>query len=191
METGLTPDNSDLIALIESQLLGTELHVNGDENMLMADSLLDLEPDTMSLGQSTRTSTVIRVPYKEMNDSQTSNSRLSSELCCKGQIRPNNNSALVDTTRSTHSDELLPMEVVTEDESQTAALPAILLKKSNWVTDETETLIKENRGDDNCTTSRLCQQQFTTHHRLQVHVSHYTITVSIIEYKIPQLVLIV
>jgi len=53
METGLTPDNSDLIALIESQLLGTELHVNGDESMLMADGLLDLEPDTMPLSQST------------------------------------------------------------------------------------------------------------------------------------------
>jgi len=176
METGLTPDNSDLIALIESQLLGTELHVNGDENMLMADSLLDLEPDTMSLNQSTRTSTVIQVPYKEMNDSQTSNSRLSSELCCKGQIRSNNNSALVDTTRSTHSDELPPMAIVTEDESQTAALPTILLKKSNWVTDEMETLIKDNRGDDNCTTCRLCQQQFTTHRRLPVHVPQHYIT---------------
>jgi len=86
MERGLTPDNFNLIALIESQLLGTELHVNGDENMLMADGLLDLKPDTMSLSQPTRTSTVIRVPYKEMNDSQTSNSRLSSELCCKDQI---------------------------------------------------------------------------------------------------------
>ena len=87
-----------------------------------------------------------------MHDSQTSNSRLSSELCCKGQVRPNNNSALVDTTRSTHSDELPPMEIVTEEESRAAALPAILLKKSNWVTDETETLIWDNRGDDDCTT---------------------------------------
>jgi len=170
METGLTPDNSDLIALIESQLLGTELHVNGDENMLMADSLLDLGPDTVSLSQSTRTSTVVRVPYKEMHDSQTSNSQLSSELCCKDQLRSNNNSALVDTTRSTHSDELPPMDIVTEDETQTAALPTILLKKSNWVTDETKALIKDNRGDDNCTTCRLCQQQFTTHRRLRVHV---------------------
>jgi len=57
MKTSLTPDNSDLIALIESQLLGTELHV-GDESMLMADGLLGLKPDTMSLSQSTRISTV-------------------------------------------------------------------------------------------------------------------------------------
>jgi len=106
METDLTPDNSDLIALIESQLLGTELHVNDDENIIMADGLLDLEPDTMPLSQSTRTNTVIRVPYKKMNDSQTSNSRLSSELCCKDQIRSNNNSALLDTTRSPNSDDL-------------------------------------------------------------------------------------
>jgi len=108
METDLTPDNSDLIALIESQLLGTELHVNGDENITMADGLLDLEPDAMPLSQSTRTNTVFRVPYKKMNDSQTSNSRLSSELCCKDQLRSNNNSALLDTTRSPNCDDLPP-----------------------------------------------------------------------------------
>jgi len=62
METNLTPANSDLIALIESQLLGTELHVNGDKNITMADNLLDLELDTMSLSQSTRLDTVFRVP---------------------------------------------------------------------------------------------------------------------------------
>jgi len=86
MKTDLTPDNSDLIALIESQLLGTELHVNGDENIAMADGLLDLELDTMPLSQSTRPDTVFRVPYKKIHDSQTSNSRLSSELCCKDQL---------------------------------------------------------------------------------------------------------
>jgi len=111
-----------------------------------------------------------------MHDSQTSNSRLSSELCCKDQLRSNNNSAFVDTTRSTHSDELPPMEIVTEDKSQTTALPTILSKKSNWVTDETEALIKDNQGDDNCTTCRLCRQQFTTHRRLRVHVPQHYIT---------------
>jgi len=35
METDITPANSDLIALIESQLLGTELHVKGYENITM------------------------------------------------------------------------------------------------------------------------------------------------------------
>jgi len=44
------------------------------------------------------------------------------------------------------------------------------------VTDETEALIKDNRGDDNCTTCRLCQQQFTTHRRLRVHVPQHYIT---------------
>jgi len=176
METGLTPDNSDLIALLESQLLGTELQVKGDENTVMADSLLDLGPDNVSLSQSTRASTVIRVPYKEMHDSQTRNGRLSSELCCKDQLRSNNNSAFVDTTRSTLSDELPPMEIVTDDEPQTTELPTILYKKSNWVTDETEALIKDHRGDNNCTTCRLCQQQFTTHRRLRVHIPQHYIT---------------
>jgi len=44
------------------------------------------------------------------------------------------------------------------------------------VTDETEALIKDNRGDDNCTTCRLCQQQFTTHRRLRVHAPQHYIT---------------
>jgi len=86
METGLPSVNSDLIALVESQLLGTELHMKDDEDITMADDLLDLELDTISLSQSTRPDTVFRVPYKKMHDSQTSNSRLSSELCCKDQI---------------------------------------------------------------------------------------------------------
>jgi len=175
METDLTPDNSDLIALIESQLLGTELHVNGDENIAMADGLLDLELDTMPLSQSTRPDTVFRVPYKEMNDPQTSNSRLSSELCCKDQTRSSNNSTLLDTTRSSNHDDP-PMEVVRDEEPNTTALPAILLKKTNWVTEDTEILIKQSRGDDNCTTCRLCQQQFTTHRRLRVHVLQHFIT---------------
>jgi len=64
METDLTPANSDLIALVESQLLGTKLHVNGDENITMTDDLLDLELDTMSLSQSTRLNKVFRAPYK-------------------------------------------------------------------------------------------------------------------------------
>jgi len=176
METDLTPDNSDLIALIESQLLGTELHVNGDENITMADGLLDLELDTMPLSQSTRTNTVFRVPYKEMYDSQTSNSRLSSELCCKDQTRSNNNSALLDTTRSPSHDDLHLMEIARDEEPSTTALPAALLKKTNWVTEDTETLIKQHRGDDQCTTCRLCQQHFTTPRRLRVHLPQHFIT---------------
>jgi len=176
METDLTPDNSDLIALIESQLLETELHVNGDENITMADGLLDLEPDAIPLIQSTRTNTVFRVLYKEMNDSQTCNSRLSSELCCKDQIRSNNNSDLLDTTRSPNSDDLPPMKIICEEEPKTMALPTILLKKSKWVTDDTETLIQRNRGDDHCTTCRLCQQHFTTPRRLRVHMPQHFIT---------------
>jgi len=145
METDLTPDNSDLLALIESQLLGTELHVHGDENITMADGLLDLELDTMPLSQSTCTNTVIRVPYKKMNDSQTSSSRLSSELCCKDQIRSVNNSALLDTTRSPNCDDLPPMEIVSEEEPRTTALPTILLKQSNWVTDKHRDALTEKQ----------------------------------------------
>jgi len=86
MEIDLTSVNSNLIDPIESQLLETELHVNDDEDIVMADDLLDLELDTMPLSQFTRSDAVLRVHYKKMHDSQTSNSRLSSELCCKDQI---------------------------------------------------------------------------------------------------------
>jgi len=51
-----------------------------------------------------------------------------------------------------------------------------LLKKTNCVTEDTEILIKQSRGDDNCTTCRLCQQQFTTHRRLRVHVPQHFVT---------------
>jgi len=176
METDLTPDNSDLIALIESQLLGTELSVNDDESLAMADSLLDLESNTKSLSQSTHVNTVFRVPYKKMYDSQTSNSRLSSELCCKGQLRSNNNSALSDTTRSPDYSDMPSLEMVPIDELQNTALPNILLKQSNWVTSDTERLIQEGRGDEDCTTCYLCQQHFTTPRRLRVHVPQHYIT---------------
>jgi len=111
METGLTSVNSDLIALAESQLLETGLNVKDDEDITMADDLLDLELNTMFLSQSTRPKTVSPVPYKKMHDSQTSNSQLSSELCCKDQIRSNNNSALLDTTRSPTYDDMPPLEM--------------------------------------------------------------------------------
>jgi len=62
METGLTSVNYDFNTLIESQLLGTELHVKDDEDITMGDNILDLELDTMSLSQSTCSSTVFRVP---------------------------------------------------------------------------------------------------------------------------------
>jgi len=176
METDLTPANSDLIALIESQLLGTALHVNGDENIAMADGLLDLELDIMPLSQSTRPNTVFRVPYKKMHDSQTSNSRLSSEICCKDQTQSNNNSALSDTTRSPNYDDLPPMEIVCDEKLCSTVLPDILLKKSNWVTEDTKALIKRNRGEDNCTTCRLCQQHFTTPRRLRVYIPQHFIT---------------
>jgi len=65
METDLTPDNYHLIVLIESQLWGTELHVNGDENTAMADGLLDLKLDTMPLSQSTRTDSLSSAVQKD------------------------------------------------------------------------------------------------------------------------------
>jgi len=70
------------------------------------------------------------------------------------------------------------MEIVADDEPHTTELPTILYRKSNWVTDETEALIRNHRGDDNGTTCRLCQQRFTTHRRLRVHIpQHYITTV--------------
>jgi len=142
----------------------------------MADDLLDLELDTMSLSQSTRPDTVFRVPYKKMHDSQTSKSRLSSELCCKDQTPSNNNSALLDTTRSLNYDDLPPLEIVYDEEPTSAALPELLLTQHSWVTKDTETLIQQNRCDDNCTTCRLCQQHLTTPRRLRVHIPQNYIT---------------
>jgi len=176
MGTDLTPVNSDLITLIESQLLGTELHVNDDENITMADDLLDLELDTMSLNQSTRPNTVFRVPHKKMHDSQASNSRLSSELCCKDQLRSNNNSALLATTRSLNYDDMPPLEMAWDEEPTSATLPEILLTQHSWVAKDTEALIQQNRGDDSCTTCRLCQQHFSTPRRLRVHTPQHYIT---------------
>ena len=112
METGLTPANSDLIDPIESQLLETVSNVNDDEDVAMADDLLDLELNTMILSQSTRSNMVSRVPYKKMSDSQTSNSRLPPELCCKDKYRSNNNSALSDDTRSPISPGMPPLEMM-------------------------------------------------------------------------------
>jgi len=123
----------------------------------------------MALSQSTHLDTVFRVPYKKMHDSQTSNSQLSSEFCCKDQIRCNNNSALLDTTRSPNYDDLPPIEIVYDEEPSFKVLPDILLAQHSWVTKETEALIKRNRGNDNCTTCRLCQQHFITPRRLRDH----------------------
>jgi len=58
MEPGLSSANSDLIDLIESQLPETVSNVNDDEDVAMADDLLDLELDTMILSQSTHSNVV-------------------------------------------------------------------------------------------------------------------------------------
>jgi len=52
------PVNSELINLIESELLETTSNVNDDEDIVMADDLLDLELDTIILGQSTHSKLV-------------------------------------------------------------------------------------------------------------------------------------
>jgi len=155
METSLPSVSSDLIALIESQLLGTESYVKGDENIKMADDLLDLELDTMSLCQSTRHDSVPRVLSEKMYDSQTSNSRLSSELWCKDHIRSNSNSALLDTALSPLSGDMPSLEMAWNEEPVPTTLPEALLQQSCWVTTDTETLIREHKGDDQCTTCRL------------------------------------
>jgi len=85
METGLLSANSDLSDSIESKLLETLSIVNDDEDIVMADDLLDPELDAMILSQSTHLISVTRVPYKMIHDSQARNSRLSPELCCKGR----------------------------------------------------------------------------------------------------------
>jgi len=64
--------------------------VNDDEDVVMADNLLDLELDAMILSQSTHSTSVSRAPYKKIRDSQARESRFSQELCCKDQSRSNN-----------------------------------------------------------------------------------------------------
>jgi len=142
----------------------------------MADNLLDLELDTMSLSQFTRSDTVFRVPYKKMNVSQTSNSRLSSGLCCKDQIRSNNNSALLDATRSPDYSDMPPLKLAWDDDTPPTSLPDILLKQYSWVAQKTEEQIRSHRGDDNNTTCRLCQQHFSTNRRLRVHIPQHLLT---------------
>jgi len=130
----------------------------------------------MSLSQFTRPDTVFRVPYKKMHDSQTSNSRLSLELYCKDQIRSNNNSALLDATRSHNCRDMPPLEMVWDDNTPPTSLPDVLLKQHSWVIQETEDKIQTHRGSDECTTCRLCQQHFSTHRRLRVHIPQHFIT---------------
>jgi len=83
METDLFSVNYDPT---ESKLLDSMSNVNDDEDIIMADDSLDLELDTLLLSQSTRSTSISRVPNKKTYDFQTSNGRWSEELCCKGQI---------------------------------------------------------------------------------------------------------
>jgi len=124
---------------------------------------------------------VSRVPYKKMSDSQTSNSRLSPELCCKDQYRSNNNSALSDDTRSPISPGMPLLEMVWDTDSTPTtrprkALPAILLTQTCWITKDTEAQITYHRGDEDSTTCWWCQQHFTTPRHLRVHLPQHFIT---------------
>jgi len=101
---------------------------------------------------------------------------LSSELCCKDQIRSNNNSALLDATRSPDYSDMPPLELAWDDDTPPTSLPDILLQRHSWVTQETEEQIQTHCGSDDCTTCRLCQQYFSTHCRLRVHVPQHFIT---------------
>jgi len=73
-----------------------------------------------------------------MHDSQTSNSRLSSKLCCKDQIRSNNNFALLDATHSPDYSDMPPLELAWDDDTPPTSLPDILLQRYSWVTQKTE-----------------------------------------------------
>jgi len=173
------PVNSKLIHRIESELPGTTFHVNNDEDAVMADGLLDLELDTV-LGQSTRDQLVSRVPSKSC-DSQTSNSRPSPELCCKDPPRSDNNSTFVEDTLAPVSPGMPSLEMTWDPEpapptSTTKHLPHQLETTPSWTTPATEMEMKKYRGDDNNRECRLCQQRFTTHCRLRVHLPQHFIT---------------
>jgi len=130
----------------------------------------------MSLSQFTLHDPVSRVPYKRMCDSQTSNSRLSPKLYCKDQTRSNNNSALLDATCSSSYEDMPPLEMAWDDDSVPTSLPDVLLERHSWVAPETEESIRDHRGDDSCTTCRLCQQHSSTNRRLRVHIPQHFLT---------------
>jgi len=55
-------------------------------------------------------------------------------------------------------------------------LPHPLETKSCWTTPATEGGIRKYRGDEDNTVCRLCQQHFTTHRRLRVHLPQHFVT---------------
>jgi len=55
-------------------------------------------------------------------------------------------------------------------------LPHALESKSCWTAPETERIILSQQGDMDNSTCYLCQQHFTTPHRLRVHISQHYIT---------------
>jgi len=103
METGLLSADSDLINLVELDLLETLTTVNDDESMEMADDLLDLQLESMTFSQSMPLPSVSQVSYKGVCDSQAVQSQVPHKLRCKDPCRSNNNSALLDLNRPTSS----------------------------------------------------------------------------------------
>jgi len=69
METGLLSVQYDSINLVESDMLETLATGNGGESMIMADDLLDLKLEFMTLNQSTPLPTVSRVRSERVRDS--------------------------------------------------------------------------------------------------------------------------
>jgi len=86
------------------------------------------------------------------------------------------NTKFQDTTRSPTYEGMPPLEMMWDTEPTSATLPEVLINHSSWITRDTETLIQRYRGDDDCTTCRLCQQHFTTPRRLRVHIAQHFIT---------------
>jgi len=116
-------------------------NVNDDEDIVMADNILDLELDTLLLNQSTRSTSISRVPNKKTYDFQTSNGQWSEELYCKGQIRSNNNSTLLDSTHTPSSPGMPSLETAWDVESTTPAtsnrtLPPALEEQTAWIMPE-------------------------------------------------------
>jgi len=116
METGLLSADSDSINFVELDLLETSTTVNGDESMVKADDLLDLELESMTFSQSTPLPSVSRVSYKGVCDSQATQSQVSHKLRCYNPCRSNTNSALLDITRPASSGALSSPDVIWDDD---------------------------------------------------------------------------
>jgi len=132
------------------------------------------------------------VLYKEVSNSQADNSRDSRELEYKDSCKFVPDSALLDSTRPATAGVPLSPELVCNDEPVPETqhsplcdnlpkpgdnqLPAILYHQKDWTALTTSLDIMHATGNQDNTACHLCQQIFTKHHHLRVHLPQHYVT---------------